>query len=80
MLKFRLTEDEKDVFTELVKSEGFILLLDKILPALIAARGDRVLTQSVNEQSDLLKLALVKAEFDGCKKLAADVANLNSKK
>lgn len=75
-LKGKLTEDEADVLGELVNSEGFVVLVEKLLPMLLEARAERVLTQTLAEQQDLLKLALSRAELDGARKLSTDIGKL----
>lgn len=75
-LKGKLTEEEADVLGELVNSEGFVVLVEKLLPMLLEARAERVLTQTLAEQQDLLKLALSRAELDGARKLSTDIGKL----
>lgn len=61
---------------ELVDMEAFVVLVNKVLPVLIEARVDRVLTQNITTQTDLLTLGIARAELDGAKRLAMDVAKL----
>lgn len=75
-LKGKLTDEEADFLSELISSEGFAVLVNKVLPVLIEARANRVLTQSIAEQHDLLKLAIERAEYDGAKKFAKDIGEL----
>lgn len=76
VLKGKLTDDEADLLSELISSDGFTVLANKVLPALLEARVARVLTQSIADQSDLLKLAIERAEYDGAKKFAKDIGEL----
>lgn len=72
----KLSEEERDLLRELVDTEAFAVLVNKMLPVLIEARAERVLTQTITTQADLLALAVTRAEFDGAKRLAMDVAKL----
>ncbi len=78
MLKFRLTETEKEAFLELLTSEGYSTLVTKILPTLLEDRATRVITQNVDSQESLLILAMKRAEYEGSKKLAAEIADLKN--
>lgn len=72
----KFSEEERDLLRELVDTEAFAVLVNKLLPVLIEVRADRVLTQNITTQADLLTLALNRAELDGAKRLAMDVAKL----
>ena len=76
MLKLRMSADEAEQLEELINSDGFAVLLKKVLPALIEVRRERVFTQDLTEAEAFTKLAILKAEADGGKKLATEIAEL----
>lgn len=76
MVRYKLSEEQKELFLELMSSESFELLVTKIVPVLIEDRAHRVLTQQVDSDSDLLKLAIKRAEYEGAKRLLADLEGL----
>lgn len=77
-LKGKLSDEEAEALSDLMDTEGFAVLVTKILPMLNEARVERVITQTVAEQSDLLKLGLARAELDGARKLAKEIASLKN--
>jgi len=75
-LKGKLTDEQAEALADFVDTEAFVVLTQIVLPQLIEARAERVLTQTVAEQQDLLKLALTRSELDGAKRLAMDIGKL----
>ena len=80
MSVYNLSDEQAELLAELVDSEGFVILTTKVLPVLLEARVARVLTQTVESQTDLFPLALERAKLDGAKKLAKDIAELPRRK
>ena len=72
----KLTLDESEQLVELLDMDGFKVLVNKVLPALLEGRRQRLFSQELTTVESFTKLALLRAEIDGAKRLAVDVADL----
>lgn len=76
MLPFKLNEEQKDLMLEMLDSDGFKLLCEKIIPVLIKQKQDRAFSLHIASEADLLILAVAKSKVDGAQDLANDIASL----
>ena len=76
MLKIGLKIEEREAIAEMLDSEGFRVLVKKILPALIEFKRERLFSQTLTEPNSFTQLALTRAEVDGAKRLATDMVEL----
>lgn len=72
----KLTLDESEQLAELIDMDGFKVLVNKVLPALLDSRRQRLFSQELTTVESFTQLAMLRAEIDGAKRLAADVADL----
>jgi hypothetical protein len=72
----KLGEEEAEALEDFLDSDSYKVLVDKVLPALIDQCNSRILNIQVTDQQALLRLAILKAEYDGAKRLAADIKAL----
>ena len=76
MLPFKLNEEEKDAILEMLDSDGFKLLCERILPVLIKQKQDRAFSLHIANEADLLILAVAKSKAEGAQDLLNEVASL----
>lgn len=72
----KLSIEEKEALLDAIDTEGFKVLVSKIVPALLERRRTRVLTHALTNQESFTSLALARAELDGAKALHADLVEL----
>jgi hypothetical protein len=72
----KLSIEEKEALFDAIDTEGFRVLVNKIIPALLERKRTRVLTQTLIDQDSFTSLALARAELDGARALQADLAEL----
>jgi hypothetical protein len=72
-LMVKLNQEEAEQLEEVADLVGFKVFVKKVLPKLIEARVERLLSQNIDDSFDITKLALLKSELEGARKLASDI-------
>lgn len=75
----RLTDDEAEALEALVNSDGYKVLINDVMPGFINEARERIDSHRVMDQSDMLQLAILKAEQDGMRKLMNECKELVSR-
>jgi len=75
-MPFKLTEEEKDQMLEMLESDAFKLLCEKILPAFVERKKIRAFSLSITSEADLIALAISKSKAEGAQDLALEIESL----
>ena len=74
--RLKLSVDEAEQLEEVMSLDGFKVLVEHIIPALIEAKQARLLSHPLTKTEDFTELAMLRKEVDGAWKLAADLKEL----
>lgn len=71
-----LDMDERDALFELADSEGYKILIDKVLPALISQQAKNVLHLPLDKSESVHNLSIELARYQGARELSLKVSTL----
>lgn len=71
-----LDMDERDALFELADSEGYKILVDKVLPTLISQQAKNVLHLPLDKSGSVHNLSIELARYQGARELSLKVSTL----
>lgn len=71
-----LDMDERDALFELADSEGYKILVDKVLPTLISQQAKNVLHLPLDKSESVHNLSIELARYQGARELSLKVSTL----
>lgn len=76
MLKLQVGLEDQDLLIDALTSEGFKVLVSKIVPQLIEHKRTGLLSHKLTDHKSFTQLALMRAELDGMNAILKELREL----